>query len=58
VRQTPRASDWEVDVVDQAKLEDGVPVTAGWFVVNARDARWMHDDVRARSEERRVGKEC
>ena len=35
-------------MVDQAKLEAGVPVTAGWFVVNARDARWMHDDVRAR----------
>ncbi|MGO9820896.1 MAG: cupin domain-containing protein [Solirubrobacteraceae bacterium] len=38
----------EVDVVDEARLEDGVPVTAGWFVVNARDARWMHDDMRAR----------
>ena len=35
-------------MIDEAKLEDGVPVTAGWFVVNARDARWLHDDVRAR----------
>ena len=22
------------------------PVTAGWFVVNARDARWLHNDMR------------
>ena len=32
----------------QARLEDGVPVTAGWFVVNARDAPWMHNDMNAR----------
>ena len=31
----------------QARLEDGVPVTAGWFVINARDAPWMHNDMRA-----------
>jgi uncharacterized cupin superfamily protein len=37
----------EVDVVDQARLEEGVPVTAGWFVINAGDARWMHDEMRA-----------
>jgi uncharacterized cupin superfamily protein len=30
----------------EARLEDGVPQTAGWFVVNARDARWMHNDMR------------
>jgi quercetin dioxygenase-like cupin family protein len=29
----------------EAKLEGGVPQTAGWFVVNARDARWMHSDT-------------
>lgn len=31
----------------EARLQDGVPVTAGWFVVNARDARWLHNDMRA-----------
>jgi quercetin dioxygenase-like cupin family protein len=30
----------------EARLEDGVPQTVGWFVVNARDARWMHNDMR------------
>jgi uncharacterized cupin superfamily protein len=33
--------------VDEAVMQDGVPVTAGWFVINARDARWMHNDMRA-----------
>jgi uncharacterized cupin superfamily protein len=33
--------------VAQARLEDGVPKTAGWFVVNARDTRWLHDDMRS-----------
>jgi uncharacterized cupin superfamily protein len=33
--------------VSEARLQDGVPVTAGWFAVNARDARWMHNDLRA-----------
>lgn len=33
--------------MNQDKLEAGVPVTAGWFVVNARDARWLHKDMRA-----------
>lgn len=32
--------------MSEAGLEDGVPVTAGWFVVNARDACWMHNDLR------------
>jgi hypothetical protein len=27
-------------------MENGVPQTAGWFVVNARDAPWMHNDMR------------
>ena len=31
----------------EAKLDHGVPVTGGWFVVNARDARWLHNDMRA-----------
>lgn len=33
--------------MSEARLENGVPVTAGWFVVNARDARWLHNDMRA-----------
>lgn len=31
----------------EAILEDGVPVTAGWFVVNAHDARWLHNSMRS-----------
>ena len=31
----------------EAVLESGVPVTAGWFLVNVRDARWMHDRMRS-----------
>ena len=31
----------------EARLEDGVPQTAGWFVLNARDAPWMHNDMRS-----------
>lgn len=31
----------------EAVIEDGVPVTAGWFVVNARDARWLHNEMRS-----------
>lgn len=31
----------------EARLEDGVPVTAGWFVVNARDSRWLHNEMRS-----------
>jgi uncharacterized cupin superfamily protein len=31
----------------EATLEDGVPTTAGWFVVNVREARWLHNDLRA-----------
>lgn len=34
--------------VSEARLADGVPVSAGWFVVNARDAPWLHNDMRAR----------
>jgi uncharacterized cupin superfamily protein len=32
-------------MVQQAKLENGVPQTDGWFVVNARDSRWMHNEL-------------
>jgi hypothetical protein len=32
----------------EAELEGGVR-TAGWFVVNARDTRWLHDDLRSRA---------
>jgi uncharacterized cupin superfamily protein len=33
--------------VGEARIEDGVPLTGGWFVVNARDAPWMHNDMRS-----------
>ena len=29
----------------EARLENGVPQSAGWFVVNARDARWTHNEL-------------
>ena len=32
-------------MVPEAKLEDGVPQTAGWFVVNARETRWLHNEM-------------
>jgi len=32
--------------VTEARLDNGVPQTAGWFTVNVRDARWMHNDMR------------
>jgi uncharacterized cupin superfamily protein len=31
----------------EATLRDGVPQTAGWFVVAVRDARWLHNDMRS-----------
>jgi uncharacterized cupin superfamily protein len=34
--------------VDEARLEGGVPQTSGWFVVNARDAMWDHNEMRSR----------
>jgi len=33
--------------MSEARLEDGAPVTAGWFAVNARDSRWLHNEMRA-----------
>jgi len=32
-------------VVPEAKLEGGVPQTEGWFVVNAREARWTWNEM-------------
>jgi uncharacterized cupin superfamily protein len=32
-------------VVPEAKLDNGVPQSAGWFVLNARDARWLHNEM-------------
>jgi uncharacterized cupin superfamily protein len=34
-------------VVAEAKLEGGVPQTGGWFVVNARDVPWQHNELRS-----------
>jgi uncharacterized cupin superfamily protein len=34
-------------VVPQAQLENGVPQTAGWFVVNACESRWTHNELGA-----------
>jgi uncharacterized cupin superfamily protein len=33
--------------VSEARLEGGVPQTAGWFVVNARDTAWSHNELRS-----------
>jgi len=32
-------------VVPEAKVEKGVRQDAGWFVVNARDARWLRNEM-------------
>jgi uncharacterized cupin superfamily protein len=32
-------------MVREAKIEGGVPQSEGWFVVNARDARWLHNEL-------------
>jgi uncharacterized cupin superfamily protein len=32
--------------VSEARFQDGVPQTPGWFVVNARDARWLRNEMR------------
>jgi uncharacterized cupin superfamily protein len=34
-------------MVQEARLENGVPQTDGWFVVNARDVRWTHNELGA-----------
>ena len=32
-------------MVPEARLESGVPQDRGWFVVNARDARWLRNEM-------------
>ena len=32
-------------MVREAKLERGVPESPGWFVVNARESRWVHNEM-------------
>jgi uncharacterized cupin superfamily protein len=34
-------------VVPEATVRDGVPQSSGWFVVNARDAQWKHNELGA-----------
>ena len=34
-------------MVREAELERGVPQDAGWFLVNARDARWLYNEMGA-----------
>ena len=31
----------------EARLDGGVPQTAGWFVRNARDGPWLHNELRS-----------
>jgi uncharacterized cupin superfamily protein len=33
--------------MNEASLQDGVPVSAGWFVLNVREARWLHNRMRS-----------
>jgi mannose-6-phosphate isomerase-like protein (cupin superfamily) len=32
-------------MVPEASLENGVPQGEGWFVVNARDSRWLYNEL-------------
>lgn len=32
-------------MVPEARLDEGVPQTQGWFVVNAHETRWMHNEL-------------
>lgn len=34
-------------MVPEARLDNGVPQSAGWFVVNAHESRWMHNELGA-----------
>ncbi|MDX6369439.1 MAG: hypothetical protein QOG93_941 [Gaiellaceae bacterium] len=34
-------------MIPEAKLEGGVPQSAGWFVVNARETQWWHNELGA-----------
>ena len=47
LRQTDGYSPARRQCMREAVIHDGVPVTAGWFVVNARDARWLGNEMRA-----------
>ncbi len=42
--RSPSGSDTWV-MVPEAELENSVPKTAGWFVVNARESRWLHNEL-------------
>lgn len=33
--------------MEEAVLDGGVPVTGGWFVINVRDTRWLHNRMRS-----------
>jgi uncharacterized cupin superfamily protein len=33
--------------MSEASLQGGVPVSAGWFVVNVREAPWVHNRMRS-----------
>jgi len=35
------------EMVPEAKVENGVPQGEGWFVVNASDSRWLHNELGA-----------
>jgi uncharacterized cupin superfamily protein len=41
-----RRANGEEAVMTEATVEGGVPQTGGWFVLNARDARWTQDTMR------------
>ncbi len=34
-------------MVPEATPENGVPQSTGWFVVNARESRWLHNELGA-----------
>lgn len=34
-----------MSAIREARLESGVPQTEGWFVVNARETRWSHNEL-------------
>jgi hypothetical protein len=33
------------DAVPEARLENGIPQMAGWFVVNAQDSSWVYNEM-------------
>lgn len=44
--RTSRDAEQAREAVPEARLQDGIPQTAGWFVVNARDAHWLYNEMR------------